>query len=103
METAELPNDPVFRVALYNETNITVPVYHTLVTLNNNYSAIQSLLTGAGYDVTPITFQDILDHELTTANYDVIVLADNLPRENITDLVKDFWLAGGGVLSLDSR
>ncbi|MHA1576455.1 MAG: DUF4350 domain-containing protein [Candidatus Thorarchaeota archaeon] len=102
MLTSDLPNDPVFRVALYNETNTTVPDYHTTVTLNDNYTAIDTLLNSAGYDVTRITSSDIQDYELTTANYDVLVLADNLPRENITNIVKDFWLAGGGVLSLDS-
>jgi hypothetical protein len=99
---ADLPNDPVFRVAIYNETNTTVPDYHVGVTLNDNYTAINTLLTSAGYDVDILTFQNILDYELTTANYDVLVLADNLPRENITNLMKDFWLAGGGVLSMDS-
>ncbi|MFW9849302.1 MAG: hypothetical protein ACFFF4_09180 [Candidatus Thorarchaeota archaeon] len=96
-----LPDDPVFRVALYDESNNSVPSY-AHGAMNTNNSIIYPLLTDAGFDVTNVTFQDILDYELTTANFDVLVLADNCPRENITNLVKDFWLAGGGVLSIDS-
>ncbi|MCK5239103.1 MAG: hypothetical protein KAR33_06125, partial [Candidatus Thorarchaeota archaeon] len=101
IQPAGLPNDGVFRVALYNETNSTSPDY-TSGGMNTNYSVIHPLLTNAGFDVDILTFQNILDYELTTANYDVLVLADNCPRENISNLVKDFWLAGGGILGLDS-
>ncbi len=101
-QLAELPNDRVFRVALYHETNTTRPTYVPTGGLNSNYSAIYSVLINAGFEVHNVTFQDILNHELTTANYDVLVLADNCPRENITNLVKEFWLAGGGILGLDS-
>jgi hypothetical protein len=99
--TSELPNDRVFRVALYNETNSSTPNYAN-GGMNTNYSAIHSLLATAGYDVDIVTLANIQNYELTLANYDVLVLADNCPRENITDLVKEFWLGGGGVLSLDS-
>jgi hypothetical protein len=101
MKTTELPNDPAIRVALYNETNSTSPDY-ALGDMNTNYSLIAPLLTTAGYDVDILTFENILNHELSTANYDVLMLADNCPRENITNLVKEFWLGGGGVLSVDS-
>jgi hypothetical protein len=60
------------------------------------------VFANAGYDVTRITNQDILDHNLNTGNYDVLILADNVPRENATDLVREFWLGGGGILSFDS-
>jgi len=96
-----LPNDPVFRVALYNETNSTTPDY-SWGGMNTNYSIIHPLLVNAGFDVDILTFENIQNHELTLANYDVLVLADNCPRENISDLVKDFWLGGGGILSIDS-
>ena len=86
---ADLPNDPVFRVALYNETNTTTPDYAS-GGMNNNYSVIHPLLVNAGYDVDILTFQNILDHELTLANYDVHVFADNWPLENITDNFQ-FW------------
>ncbi len=101
MLTADLPNDRVFKVALYNETNSTAPAYASGA-MNANYSEITQLLVNAGYDVDIITVQNIQNYELTTANYDALVLADNCPRENITNLVKDFWLAGGGILGLDS-
>jgi hypothetical protein len=92
------------RVALYNETTTTRPSYDDtgLSILLDNYTSIFNILTDAGFDVTRITFQDILDHKLITASYDVLVLADNLPRETVTKHVGDFWLGGGGVLSLDS-
>ncbi len=41
-------------------------------------------------------------HMLRTADFDVFMMPDNLPRENITNLVKDFWLSGGGILAFDS-
>jgi hypothetical protein len=36
---------------------------------------------------------------LITADYDVFVLVNNLPRLSITKLVKEFWLGGGGLLT----
>ena len=44
---------------------------------------------------------DIYNYQLKTADYDVFVMCDNFPRENITDRVVDFWSGGGGVLSFD--
>jgi hypothetical protein len=37
-----------------------------------------------------------------TADFDVFVMVNNLPRENITNYVNEFWLGGGGVLSFNS-
>ena len=101
MLTSGLPNDPDFRVALYHETNGTTPA-HLHGGMNTNYTGIYSTLIDAGIDVDNLTAQDIQNYELTTANYDVLILADNCPRESITNIVKDFWLAGGGILGLDS-
>ncbi|MHA2462780.1 MAG: DUF4350 domain-containing protein, partial [Candidatus Thorarchaeota archaeon] len=101
MLTSDLPYDRVFKVALYHETNTTTPD-HLSGGMNSNYSVIYPLLVGAGFIVNNLTVQEIQNNELTTTNYDVLVLADNVPRENITNHVKDFWLAGGGVLGLDS-
>jgi hypothetical protein len=70
--------------------------------MNTDYTHIFNVFAGAGYQVTRLTFQDILNHELSARNYDVLVLADNCPRENISDLVREFWLGGGGILSFDS-
>ncbi|MGY5854107.1 MAG: hypothetical protein RTU92_11110 [Candidatus Thorarchaeota archaeon] len=100
-EIAALPNDRVFRVALYNETNSTIPSYAS-GGVNTNYSYIFDFLVSAGFDVTQITEEDILNNELNTVDYDVLVLADNLPRPETVDLTKEFWLAGGGILSIDS-
>ncbi len=100
-QLADLPNDRVFKVALYHEMNTTPPT-NLHGGMNWNYSIIYPLLVDAGFQVDNVTVQNIQDHELTTANYDVLVLADNCPRENISNFVKEFWLAGGGILGMDS-
>ncbi|MHA2164047.1 MAG: hypothetical protein ACXABF_16650, partial [Candidatus Thorarchaeota archaeon] len=81
--TSDLPNDRVFKVALYHETNTTTPD-HLSGGMNSNYSVIYPLLVDAGFIVDNLTVQEIQNNELTTINYDVLVLADNVPRENIT-------------------
>ncbi len=107
-ETNEsLPNTSQFiprtiRVAIYNETSLSRPSYATVGLLNNNYTALKILLEGAGYQVSELNESDILAHKLITADYDVFIMVDNLPRDSITDLVKEFWLGGGGIFSFDS-
>jgi len=107
-ETNEsLPNSSQFisrtiRIAIYDEPNVTEPTYTIGNALTNNYTALISLLESAGFDVTKLTCADIYNHKLMTADYDVFIMVDNLPRENITNHVKEFWLGGGGVLSFDS-
>ena len=90
------------RVAIYNEPNVTNPGYTSANVLTNNYTAIKTLFENAGHQVTELTHADISEHKLLTADFDVFLIADNVPRENITDLVKEFWLGGGSVLSFDS-
>jgi len=90
------------RVAIYNEPNTTRPGYASLGNMNNNYTALKDLLVSAGYEVSELTTNDISSHKLMTADYDVFIMADNVPRENITNYVKEFWLGGGGILSFDS-
>jgi hypothetical protein len=91
------------KVAIYDEDNTTAPVEAgaaaALSGLTNNVDEVRTLLEGAGHSVTLLTTQDILDHELITADYDVFVLVNNLPRVSITKLVKEFWLGGGGLLT----
>jgi hypothetical protein len=91
------------RVAIYDEDNTTAPVEAgaslSLSGLTNNVDEARTLLEAAGHTVTLLTTQDILNHELTTADYDVFVLINNLPRVSITNLVKEFWLGGGGLLT----
>ncbi len=70
--------------------------------LSNNVTSVYNLLHGAGCQVTCLNVGDILNHRLRTADFDILVLMDNLPREKIVNQVKDFWLGGGGILSLDS-
>ena len=90
------------RVAIYDDANTTVPSYATSVTLTNNYSNIQTVLLAAGYEVTSLTTNQIYNHELQTARYDVFIIADHMPKTNITNYVKEYWLGGGSLLSMDS-
>ena len=92
----------VVRVAVYDEPNTTLPAYASTGMLGGNVTAVVNVLVAAGCQVTRLTVTDILNHQLLTARFDVLVLVDNLPREVIVNAVKEFWLGGGGVLSLDS-
>ncbi|MGQ4911565.1 MAG: hypothetical protein ACP6KW_05290 [Candidatus Thorarchaeota archaeon] len=96
---SQLPHSGV-RVAIYDEDNLTVPAVSAAENLTNHLDEITALLEGAGHTVTPLTTSDILDHKLITAKYDVFILANNLPRESITKLVREFWMGGGGLLTL---
>ncbi|MFW9849784.1 MAG: DUF4350 domain-containing protein, partial [Candidatus Thorarchaeota archaeon] len=100
-ELSWLPSGRNVRIAVYNTTNSTKPsyVWGTMI-LNNSW--IMNILSSAGYSVTEVNLQDIQNHELQTRNYDALLLADLVPNENITNLVKDFWLSGGGILATDT-
>jgi len=90
------------RIAIYNEPNVTLPSYVSVATLTNNYTDIKANLINSGYQVSELTCDDIYNHKLKTVNFDILILADNVPRENITNYVKEFWLGGGAILSFDS-
>ncbi|MBS3796038.1 MAG: LPXTG cell wall anchor domain-containing protein [Candidatus Thorarchaeota archaeon] len=90
------------RVAVYDEPNVTTPSYTPAYDLTNNISEVITLLEDEGYQVNSLTLDDIMSHKLTTEHYDVFIMVNNVPRENITNHVKEFWLAGGGVLSFNS-
>ncbi|MHA2027145.1 MAG: DUF4350 domain-containing protein [Candidatus Thorarchaeota archaeon] len=90
------------RVAVYAEDNTTLPSYATGGVYTNHYSNVISLLESAGYAVTALSTQDILDHELKVANFDVFVLPNNGPKDEIVTLVMDYWRGGGGVLNFDN-
>lgn len=90
------------RVAIYDDANITLPSYSGAAILTNNYSNIQTALLAAGHEVTPLTTNQIYNHGLMNARYDVFIMADHLPKTNITNYVKEFWLGGGALLSMDS-
>jgi len=90
------------RVAIYNETNFTKPTWAYDGSFTQDSTDIAQVLEDAGYQVELLTFQDLLDHRLIVADFDVFILPNNLPRENVTMLAKEFWLAGGGLLTVDS-
>ncbi|MHA1484571.1 MAG: DUF4350 domain-containing protein, partial [Candidatus Thorarchaeota archaeon] len=96
---AQIPQDA--RVAIYDEANLTAPAISAAVNLTNNLAEITTLLEGAGHTVELLTEADILNHELITADYDVFILVNNVPRPSIANLVKEFWLGGGGLMSFN--
>jgi hypothetical protein len=85
------------RVAVYAESNTTLPSYATGGVYISNYQSVINVLESAGYAVTALSTQDILDHKLMIADYDAFVLPKQLPRESIINFVKDYWLGGGGI------
>ncbi len=90
------------RVAVYAESNTTLPSYATGGVYTGYYQNVINFLVSAGYTVTALTTQDILDRELMVADYDAFVLPNQLPRESIVNHIKDYWLGGGGILSFDA-
>ncbi|MGY5874883.1 MAG: hypothetical protein RTU30_03980 [Candidatus Thorarchaeota archaeon] len=90
------------RVAIYNEPNATAPDYATAAgSEHNNATGLRDILLEAGYQATLLDVHDIYNDALTVANFDAFILVDNFPRENITMKIKDFWMDGGGILSID--
>ncbi|MBD3407755.1 MAG: hypothetical protein GF411_16675 [Candidatus Lokiarchaeota archaeon] len=89
------------RVALYSELNSTKPSYISIAD-QANYSAMYTVLQNLGFSITLVDNDDILNHELQPSAYDVFVIPDVLPRENTVNLVKEYWLGGGSILSVDS-
>ncbi|MHA1930281.1 MAG: hypothetical protein ACTSV2_17050 [Candidatus Thorarchaeota archaeon] len=99
-ETTWLPPDKSIRIAVYSESNLTAPTYATgSGVLHDNSTGLRDILLLFGYDATLITTNEIYNHQLITANYDVFVMVDNYPRENITDQVTEFWKSGGSLIS----
>ena len=88
-----IPNSALFngntaRVAIYNENNLSSTDYDTSGgDYNNNVTQLKSMLETAGFEVTLMTTAEIYDHQLLTAKFDCFILADNTPRENITNFV----------------
>ena len=99
---SQLPHDA--RVAIYDEDNVTVPAISDAApgSLTNNITEITTLLEDAGHSVDLLTEEDILDHQLITANYDVFIMVNNIPRPSIFNLVREFSLGGGGLLSFEN-
>lgn len=89
------------RVAVYTEPNTSLPAYAEGGTYTSYYANVIALLQSQGFAVTALSTQDILDHKLMAAHYDVFILPNQLPKDEIIYLVKDYWLAGGGILSFD--
>jgi len=97
---AQIPHEA--RVAIYDEANVTVPAYSSAENLTNHLDELETILEGSGHTVARLTTADILNHELLTIDYDVFIMVNNLPRESISMLVKEFWLGGGSILSFNS-
>ncbi len=96
------PVDREIRVALYNETDGTHPSYAGEGMNSVNATPIYEMLVNAGFQVDWLNYAEIQELRLNAIDYDVFVMFDHNPRDNITDLVMDFWLSGGSLLSIDS-
>jgi len=101
LKTSRIDKDDI-KIAIYSEPNTTQPSYSGFSSLTNNYTGLTTLFSNNGYDYTELTTNDIYNHKLSTADFDVFIMVDNLPRENITNFVKEYWLGGGSILSFDS-
>ncbi len=104
IDAIPFPESRLIRVAIYDEQNLTAPSYDTSFGDNNNNisNLVDILSVNEQIDITIVNAQEISDRVLNTANFDVFAMVDNNPRENITDMVNDFWLAGGGIIAFDS-
>ncbi|MCF2137963.1 MAG: hypothetical protein K9W43_12085 [Candidatus Thorarchaeota archaeon] len=90
------------RVALFYDDDIATGVsYSATGTYSSDFTGLKNLFVGAGYTVTTLTRSMILNHELQPTNYDVLVLPDMLPDDDIVNHTLEFWLGGGGILSID--
>ena len=94
--------EETLRVAVYAEDNTTLPSYASGGVSTAHHANLIQFLESNGYAVTALSTQDILDHQLVTASFDTFVLPNNLPKDEIVNLVMDFWLGGGGILSFDN-
>ncbi len=103
IDAIPFPESRPIRVAIYDEQNMTAPSYDNSLGINNNNVShlVNILSTNEQIDITIVTAQDIFNRVLNTANFDVFAMIDNNPREYITDMVNDFWLAGGGIIAFD--
>ena len=99
---SQLPHNA--RVAIYDEDNVTVPAISDAAdgSLTNNLTEVTTLLEDAGHSVDLLTEEDILDHQLITADYDVFIIVNNVPRPSIFNLIKEFSLGGGGLLTFEN-
>ncbi|TET10376.1 MAG: DUF4350 domain-containing protein [Candidatus Thorarchaeota archaeon] len=94
--------EQTLRVAVYAEGNTTLPLYASGGVSTAHHVILIQLLESNGYAVTALSTQDILDRKLMAASFDVFILPNNLPKDEIVTHVMDYWLAGGGILSFDS-
>ncbi|MFW9810058.1 MAG: hypothetical protein ACFFE6_11840 [Candidatus Thorarchaeota archaeon] len=90
------------KVAVYAEDNTTLPSYASGGVSTAYHANLIQLLEANGYAATPLSTEDILDHKLMAAYFDVFILPNNLPKDEIVNHVIDYWLSGGGILSFDS-
>ena len=105
------PSEPLefeersIRIAVYDEPDTSLPDYGGgLPSGELQYTGpeVAAMLTSFGYQVTLLDLHDIYEHQLMTADFDVFVLADSLPRENITNMIREYWMGGGAIFAMDS-
>ncbi len=103
IDAIPFPESQPIRVAIYDEQNMTAPSYDTSGgSSSNNISNLVNILSvNEQIEFTIVSALDINNRVLTTADFDVFAMVDNNPREYITNMVNDFWLAGGGIITFD--
>ncbi len=103
IDALPFPDSQPIRIAIYFEPNLTTPAYDTSSgDISNNVTNLVDILSANPLiDATIVNVHDIYNHILNTATFDVFAIVDNNPRENITNMVTEFWLAGGGILAFD--
>ncbi|MFW9991145.1 MAG: fibronectin type III domain-containing protein [Candidatus Odinarchaeota archaeon] len=86
-------------VAVLNSLSTERPGYFT-GGWTNDYQSLYDGLISAGIVTAIVTNEDIISGELT--DFDVLFLIDNVPNEFASPIVRDWWLAGGNIISFDS-
>ncbi|MHA1771782.1 MAG: hypothetical protein ACTSYL_07615 [Candidatus Thorarchaeota archaeon] len=100
MQPAALPTRDV-NVAILYDPDSSDATYASAGNYWTNFTGVMNVLTSAGYHVTNISRANLVAHELQLVNYDVLVLPDIVPEDDLLPAIQEFWLGGGGILSID--
>ena len=86
-------------IAILNANSTDLPSYWN-GGLSNNYLNLYNGLINAGFPTIIVTNNDILSGALV--NVSVLIMIDNAPNDAASTVVKDWYFAGGSILSFDS-
>ena len=99
------PDNKPLRVAIYDEGDTASPTYTTHQgAIHNNFTGMADILSMTDHiTAVPLTTAQIDDHQLTTANYDVLILIDNHPNILLDNIVGHSDIAGDEAVNLGIR